>query len=462
MLTYNQAIEYLESFINYEKLAAPYDPRKWKLERMERLLEAAGNPHDGLRAIHIAGTKGKGSTAAMLDSILREAGFKVGLYTSPHLISFRERIRMDGEMISEDQVRALMTQLKPHIDELAGQSDSLGHISFFDIYTTLGLLFFAQEEVDFAVLEVGLGGRLDATNVVQALVSVITQISYDHTLSLGDTIEEIAAEKAGIIKDGGRVITSPQLPEALEVIRNTCSGKKAQLFEVGRDVHFEKEKGNSGGFSDSFSVSGLHGVYENLRISLAGHHQLINAATAIGALELLRFHDFTISPADIRAGLEAMKWPARVEVIQRNPTIILDVAHNAASAEALRETIESSFSYERLIIILGASLHKDIKGMARHLCPIADQIILTEVNNPRAVKPEDMKAEMADFCGDVMITHGIVSALEKAKLIAGPQDIICITGSVYLAGEVMQVFAEAEQCTSKHNLEDHNAEDRKT
>ena len=444
MLTYDQAIEYLESFINYEKLAAPYDPRKWKLERMERLLEAAGNPHDNLRCIHIAGTKGKGSTAAMIDSILREAGFKVGLYTSPHLISFRERIRMDGEMISEDQVRALMTQLKPHIDELAGQSDSLGHISFFDIYTTLGLLFFAQEEVDFAVLEVGLGGRLDATNVVQALVSVITQISYDHTLSLGDTIEEIAAEKAGIIKDGGRVITSPQLPEALEVIRNTCAEKKAQLFEVGRDVRFEKEKRDSGEFSDSFSISGLHGVYEGLRIPLAGHHQLINAATAVGALELLRFHDFIILPTAIGAGLEAVKWPARVEVIQRNPTIILDVAHNAASAEALREAIESNFSYEKLIIVLGTSLNKDVKGMARHLCPIADEMILTKVDNPRAVEPEDIKAEIADICKDVMITHDTASALEKAESIAGPGDLICITGSVYLAGEVMQVLGEAE------------------
>lgn len=179
MLTYDQAIKYLESFINYEKLAAPYDPRKWKLERMERLLGAVGNPQDGLRFIHIAGTKGKGSTAAMIDSVLREAGFKVGLYTSPHLISFRERIRMDGEMISEEQVCDLVTRLKPHIDKLESQSDGFGHISFFDIYTTLGILFFALEKVDFAVLEVGMGGRLDATNVVNPLVSVITQISYD-------------------------------------------------------------------------------------------------------------------------------------------------------------------------------------------------------------------------------------------------------------------------------------------
>lgn len=437
MLTYNQAIEYLESFINYEKLAAPYDPRKWKLDRVEYLLEAVGNPHESLKSIHIAGTKGKGSTAAMIDAILRESGFKVGLYTSPHLVSFRERIRINGEMISEDQVRDLMTQMKPHIDELASQSDRFGHISFFDIYTALGFLFFALEKVDFAVLEVGLGGRLDATNVVNPLVSVITQISYDHIMSLGDTIEGIAAEKAGIVKNNGLVITSPQMEEALEVIRNTCAEKKAKLFEVGRDICFEK---GTDGSPASFSVSGIHGSYENLRVSLAGHHQLINATTAIGALELLRSHDLTICEENIRTGLENVKWPARIEVIQQNPIIILDTAHNAASASALRDTIESNFSYEKLIIILGTSEHKDIRGMGKYLCPIADEMILTKVNNPRAVEPEDMKAELAGICHDVIIAQDTPSALEKAKSIATPRDLICITGSVYLAGEVMQIL----------------------
>ncbi len=445
MLTYDQAIEYLESFINYEKLAAPYDPRKWKLERMDRLLDSVGNPHRALKFIHIAGTKGKGSTAAMIASILSEAGFKVGLYTSPHLVSFRERIRMNGEMISEDRVCDLVTKLKPSIDDLKKDSDQLGHISFFEIYTTLGILFFAEEEVDFAVLEVGMGGRLDATNVVQPLVSVITQISYDHMMSLGNTIEAIAAEKAGIIKDNGYVITSPQTPEALEVIRDTCAEKRARLFEVGKDIRFEKNenppfpKGDLGGFS----ISGIFGKYENLQIPLLGDHQLINAATAVGALEILRFHEFTISAEDIGAGLEKVKWPARVQVIQREPIIVLDTAHNAASAAALRDAIENNLSYEKLIIIIGISLHKDLKGMGRHLCPIADEIILTKVDSPRAVDPEDMKAELAGICGDVIITQDTAAALEKAKSIAGQRDLICITGSVYLAGEVMQILGEA-------------------
>lgn len=435
MLTYDQAIEYLESFINYEKLAAPYDPRKWKLERMHRLLSAVGDPHHDLRFIHIAGTKGKGSTAAMIASILRAAGFKVGLYTSPHLISFRERIRINGEMISEDQVCDLVTQIKPYVDELKKYEDQFGVLSFFDVYTTLGILFFWTEKVDFAVLEVGMGGRLDATNVVQPLVSVITQISYDHTISLGNTIESIATEKAGIIKDNGYVVTSPQVPEAMEIIRNTCAGKKARLFEVGVDIHFRKDDG-------SFSVSGIFGEYGNLLIPLIGDHQLVNAATAVGALELLRFHDFTIMAENMRAGFEKVKWPARVEVISRNPTIVVDVAHNEASAKALRDTIESNFSYEKLILVMGISQHKDIKGIGRQICSIADKVILTKVNNPRALEPEDMKAELADLCEDAIITQDVPSALEKARSIAGPTDLICIMGSVYLAGEAMQALGE--------------------
>jgi dihydrofolate synthase/folylpolyglutamate synthase len=435
MLTYDQAIEYLESFINYEKIAAPYDQREWKLERMDHLLNSVGNPHHALRAVHIAGTKGKGSTAAMVASILNEAGFKTGLYTSPHLVSFRERIRINGEMISEDQVCRLVTQLKPHIDELKEHEDHLGYISFFDVYTTLAFFLFAVEKVDFAVLEVGLGGKLDATNVVQPLVSVITQISYDHMISLGDTIEAIATEKAGIIKHNGYVITSPQVPEALEVIRNKCAEKKARLFEVGRDTRFEKSENRS-----SFSISGIFDKYDSLRVPLLGDHQLINATTAVGAIELLRFHGFTVSAERIRTGLERVKWPARVEVIARDPIVILDTAHNAASAKVLRDAIESNFSYEKLIFVIGTLLHKDIKGMGRHLCSIADEIILTKVDSPRAISPEDMKAELAGICEDVIVTQDIASAFEKARSIAKPRDLICITGSVYLAGEVTQML----------------------
>jgi dihydrofolate synthase/folylpolyglutamate synthase len=255
-------------------------------------------------------------------------------------------------------------------------------------------------------------------------------------MSLGDTIEEIAAEKAGIIKENGYVVTSPQVPEAMEVIRNTCAGKNARLFEVGKDIRFQKTN------NSRISVAGLFDEYENLQIPLIGDHQLINAATAVGALEVLRFHGFTVSVNDVRTGLQKTKWPARVEVIRQNPTIILDAAHNAASGKALRDAIESNFSYDRLIIVIAIAQHKDLKGMGRYLCSIADEMILTKVDNPRAMEPEEMKAELAGICDDVIITQNTALALEKAQSLAGPRDLICITGSVYLAGEIMQILGE--------------------
>jgi len=436
MMTYNEAIKYIESFIDYEKMIAPYDPFGWKLDRVEKLLEPLGNPHLDLKVIHVAGTKGKGSTSVMIASILREAGFKVGLYTSPHLVTFRERISINDEMISEKQVCEMVELVRPHVKELRDKEDEIGNISFFDVYTALAMLFFKQEKVDFTVLEVGMGGRLDATNVVNPLVSVITQISYDHMLSLGNTLTAIAGEKAGIIKDNGYVVTSPQEPDAMKVIEETCAEKKARLFEVGKDITYKKIEDNK------FDVTGISGAYHNLGVSLLGEHQIINSTTAIGALECLSFHGTNITEESIRKGLAGIKWHARVDVVKRDPVIIIDVAHNAASAKALREAIESNFKYDRLILILGISLHKDIKGMGEYLCPIADDVILTRVSNPRAMKPEEMKVELSDFREDFIITQDVKSALAKAQAIAKPNDLICITGSVYLAGEAIQILRD--------------------
>jgi len=436
MIIYNEAIQYLESFIDYEKIAAPYDPFGWKLERVERLLESIGNPHKDLKVIHVAGTKGKGSTSAMIASVLKESGFKVGLYISPHLVTFRERISINGEMITRNQVCKMIERIKPQAEELRKQENTVGKLSFFDVYTALALLFFKQERVDFTVLEVGMGGRLDATNVVNPLVSVITQISYDHIMALGNTLEAIAGEKAGIIKDNGYVVSSPQEPEALKVIEETCAEKTAMLFEVGRDINYQKIAGHD----NLFNVSGILNRYENMHVPLLGEHQIINATTAIGALECLWFHGITITSESVKNGLENVKWKARVEVIQRDPIIILDVAHNAASAKALRETIESNFTYDKLILILDVAMHKDIKGMGQYLCPIADKIILTRMNNPRAMSPEEIKKELTEFRNDFIITQDVRSAIGKAKAIAGKSDLICVTGSLILAGEVMRIL----------------------
>lgn len=434
MANYKQAIEYLESFIDYEKFAGPYDIGKWKLERVEKLLELIGNPHHGKKFIHVAGTKGKGSTSAMIASVLKSAGFKVGLYISPHLVDFRERISINGEMISEDQVCQLITQMKPYVDYLKSQEEQYGSISFFDVYTALALLYFAIEDTDFTVLEVGMGGRLDATNVVTPLVSIITQISYDHIQSLGNTLTAIAREKTGIIKKNGYVVSSPQEAEAMNVIEIICKSQNAKLFKVGEDISFQKNDDNT------FDVSGIINKYENIHVNLLGDHQLINAVTAIGSLEVLSFHGYKIPSYAISDGLEKVKWRARIEVIQKDPIIILDVAHNAASAKALRDTIKSNFKYNKLILILGSSMHKDIKGMGRYLCPIADHVILTKVNNPRAMNPEDVYEELKDHNNNFIITKDVLSAFKKAKSIADPHDLICITGSVYLAGEIISLL----------------------
>jgi dihydrofolate synthase/folylpolyglutamate synthase len=436
MITYEQAIEYLESFIDYERLSAPYDPNGWKLERVERLLELVGNPHLKLKVIHIAGTKGKGSTSAIVASILKEAAYKVGLYTSPHLVTFRERIAINDDMISKEQVCEMVEYIKPYVEKLQ-KEDNVGIISFFDVYTVIAMLFFEFEKVDFAVLEVGLGGRLDATNVVNPLVSVITPISYDHITILGDTLTAIAGEKAGIIKENGYVISSLQEPEALKVIKDTCEKKNAILFQVGEDIIYEKTQ--TGAFNE-FGVHGIFGKYDHLVVQLLGEHQIINATTAVGAIECLRFHGIEIPSSSIKSGMFNIKWKARVEVVQYNPIIILDVAHNSASAKALSDTIKNTFGYQKLILIFGIALHKDVRGMGEYLCPIADKIILTKINNLRAMTPEAIKEELMDFCDDFIITQDTQSAIQIAKSIATPLDLICITGSFYLAGEAMRIL----------------------
>lgn len=437
MITYEQAIEYIESFIDYERIAAPYDPFGWKLERVERLLELLGNPHLRLRVIHIAGTKGKGSTSAIVSTILKSAGYKVGLYTSPHLITFRERIVINDEMISKEQVCKMVEYVKPYVEKLRQQEDTIGKISFFDVYTAIAMLFFELEKVDFAVFEVGMGGRLDATNVVNPLVSVITPVSYDHMLSLGNTLTAIAGEKAGIIKENGYVVSAPQELEALKVIKDTCKNKNAILFQVGQDFTYEETY--TGAFNE-FNVYGIFGRYDKLAVQMLGEHQIINATTALGAIECLRFHGIKIPSASIKSGIFNAKLKARVEVVQYNPIIIIDVAHNSASAKALSETIRKTFGYQKLILILGVSLHKDVKGMGEHLCPIADKIILTKVDNPRAMSPEAIREELIEFRDDFIITQNARSAIEIAKSMATPLDLICITGSFYLAGEAMKVL----------------------
>ncbi|MBU1125970.1 MAG: bifunctional folylpolyglutamate synthase/dihydrofolate synthase [Candidatus Omnitrophica bacterium] len=444
-MDYSEAVRYLESFVNHETgLAYPYK-ESFKLGRIQEFLQQIGNPHVDLRSIHVAGTKGKGSTCAFITYILREAGFSVGLYTSPHLADCRERIRIlsarsccatcpefEG-MISPEALADLVERLRPTIDTY-NRDSSWGPLTFFEIYTALAFLFFKEQNVDWAVLETGLGGRLDATNVVDAFASVITPISYEHSQQLGGTLTAIATEKAGIIKaPGSIVISAPQEEEAREVIRSACQNAQALLWEVGRDIVGERTK-------TGFCIRGILREYEDLQIPLAGKHQLINAATAVGAVEALSKKGFAIDPGAVKEGIAGTLWPGRCEVVSRHPMVILDGAQNSASARALRETLQEEFSCGKFMLVFGISRDKDIEGVCRELSPCADVVILTRSQNPRAADPQELAGNFSS--AKVYITGNIREAKEKLSTLAGDGDTAVVCGSLFVAGEMRQLFQE--------------------
>jgi len=451
-MTYPEALRYLESFINYEKITDwPYK-QSLKLERIRDFLSTINNPQDSLKCLHVSGTKGKGSTCAFLTYILRQAGYKVGLYTSPHLSDFRERIRIlshqvtripshqekkDFEgMISKNELANLVKRLKPAIDQY-NKASKYGPLSFFEVYTALAFVYFKEQKTDFLVLETGLGGRLDATNVVKPLVCAITPISYEHTQRLGNTLKEIAAEKAGIIKSHQSiVISAPQEREAQGVIRQRCKKLAAKSYEVGKDIIFNE--GNS-----DFNIKGIFSRYPDLKINLLGRHQLINATVAVGVIEALKFYGITIDTDSIRAGLYRTAWPGRCEVVGRNPWVVLDGAQNVASACALKQAIKENFStrgrlsrkkkFKKLILVFGISKDKDIKGTSLELADFADVVVLTKSRNPRAQPPQDLAKYFKDK--PTYITQSVKEAGELAARIATKEDLILVTGSLFVVGE---------------------------
>jgi dihydrofolate synthase/folylpolyglutamate synthase len=459
-MTYPEALRYLESFIDYEKITAwPYE-ESLGLGRIRDFLSALNNPQDGLNCLHVAGTKGKGSTCALLSYVLRQAGYKVGLYTSPHLSDFRERIRIlngrvrsaQGQkdkkdfagLISKNELTDLVSRLKPAIEKY-NKDSKYGPLTFFEAYTALALVYFKEKKTDFLVLETGLGGRLDATNVVEPLVCAITPISYEHTQRLGNTLRKIATEKAGIIKihRAGKsssrqaiVITAPQKDEAQGVIRQRCKELKVNLYEVGKDIVFKET-------SRGFSIDGIFGKYPDLKVGLLGKHQLVNAAVAVGVIAALKFHGITIDIVSIRRGLARAVWPGRCEVIAKDPWVVLDGAQNIASAQALRQAIKENFSrgnrlkqsrkFEKLILVFGISKDKDIRGTSSELADLADTVVLTKSCNPRAQQPEALLEYFQDR--PAYITQGVKEAQELVKGIAARKDLVLVTGSLFVVGE---------------------------
>ena len=437
-MEYREALDYIYSLTNYEAAPAQaYSSANYDLRRMEYILESVGSPHLGPVTVHIAGTKGKGSTAAMVASALSASGYATGLYTSPHLHTIRERIRVDEKLISPEDMAHLTERLKPLVQEM-NRTAIFGAITTFEILTALAFCHFRERQVKCQVLEVGMGGRLDATNVARPTVCIVTPISLDHTAILGDTVEKIAKEKAGIIKPGSVVVTAPQLQEAENVILQVCSEAGVKALFVEREASWSRQCASVTG--QRVTVHGLRDSY-TLKLPLLGRHQIENAATAIVALEILAERMDAVTSESIVSGLERVSWPGRMQVLKEDPLWIVDGAHNPASACRLRAALEEDFSCPRAIFIIGTSSDKDISGIAEELASMAKWVVATKANNPRSLDPTTIAREFAQRGVEVVSRETVADAVATAQAMAGRGDVICGTGSLFLVAEVIQTLS---------------------
>lgn len=453
-MNYQEALAYIYSFSNFERSGIFTRDYSEDQPRMHRLMELFDNPYERYASTLIAGTKGKGSTAAMIESVLRAAGLRTGLYTQPDLHTFRERIRVNGRLISGDEVAQIISELRLAVDEIQAKY-ALGPFITYEISTALAFLYFWRRRVEHAVLEVGLGGRLDVTNITHPLVSVITSISYDHMQFLGNTLEQIAREKAGIIKPGGMVTTSAQDPAALLAIATVSQQQVARMVRVGSfDGDMAQEQVDAGllppvsycyrlqrrdGLRQYFTVWTPERVYSDLELPLAGDYQLENATLALATLEMLRERGVVWDEAALRGGLATVHWPARIQVVGRQPTIVVDGAHNADSMQKLVQALRSSFTLQRLIVVLSTNKDKDQAGIVQMLSDI-DCVVLTSMRGPRTTSIATLSALFTEYAPHVQVhtTEDSQQAMELALELANEQDLICATGSLYLTGEVLR------------------------
>ncbi len=419
---YRQSLDYL---YRLEKFGMIFG-----LAQVEKILNVVGNPHKEIQAIHIGGTNGKGSTAAMISSILQKEGYRVGLYTSPHLIRFTERIKVNGNEIEEQEVAALTEWMRKEI-EAAGITPPF---TFFDFTTAMALHYFKQKSVDLAVLEVGLGGRLDSTNVVDPLISIITNIAKDHEEYLGKTILKIAREKAGIIKKGRPLITAATQPQVLRLFSKVCQERESPYFRVGKEFRYDRVE------DGDFDYEGLHRKLWSIPLNLKGFHQVINATTALGAMEVLEEMGYRVSTDAMIDGLREVDWPGRLEMVSLSPRVILDGAHNPAGAQVLKESLEKEFQYQHLILLIGIMKDKDIQSMLHLLAPLADRIILTKPHTDRATPPSLLKKALGQNGEKAEIAEDLKEAIGRGLSLTREDDLLCITGSLYTVGEARAYF----------------------
>lgn len=428
-MNYQEALDYIHGTYKFGS--------KLGLENIKYLLGLLGNPHEKLKIIHVAGTNGKGSTSSYIHSILKKSGYRVGLYTSPYLVEFTERIRINGMDIPKNKLADVTAIVKEKIEEMVKEGKN--HPTEFEVVTAIAFYYYALESVDFVVLEVGLGGRLDATNVVEnPLVSVITPIGLDHTEYLGDTLSKIAYEKGGIIKQNGFVLSYPQEEEVIYVFEKICMEKNSKLFVPSFD-HLVIHKSTVE--EQIFSVKILDRTYDNVKVQMVGIHQIYNASIAIATVEILRqYRNVHISNENIIDGLYDAKWPGRFEVLQKEPLVIIDGAHNAHGAAALRKSIKNLLKDYKITFVVGMLQDKDIEAVLGDLIPLMNKLITTTPDNPRAMKASDLAKKLEVFEKETYISESIKDAVKKAIEITESKEAIIFSGSLYMIGEVRKIL----------------------
>ncbi len=441
---YSKSLRYLTKLADFERMRiVRYNSSNFDLDRMRGLLKKLGNPHDQFRSVHIAGTKGKGSTCAMIASMLQAAGYKVGIYTSPHLIDIRERMCINGEMISHAELARLIRQLEPIVDRMKPLP------SYFDVLTAIAFKYFADHKIDIAVVETGLGGRLDSTNVLKPEVTAITSISKDHMQQLGNTLAKIAEEKAGIFKSGVPAITVVQEPEVEEVFRRVAERVGAPFDITGKTIEFSYrfESSRMLGPHNRICLTTPHSKFEHLAVPLIGEHQAINCGLALSVIDRLKARGIAISDTKAMEGLAKATIPGRMEMVSQTPRVIVDGAHNAASLDAMMRAIGQHIPYDSMVVIFGCCADKDVAGMLERITSGADKVIFTKVDNIRSADPEELAARYVELYGKMaQVADTLEDALAIANRAVTKEDLICITGSFYLVGEAKKHFtAKAEQ-----------------